>query len=439
VSGLAVEPRTRAEDAVLEAVEERTDELVALASELIGFDTTARLPGDPARDEAALQDHLARRLRARGADVDVWEPAPADVHGRQVPHALDFTGRPQLVARFDHGDGPRLLFNGHIDAVSYEPAGRWTSAPLQAQVRDGLLFGRGACDMKGGVAAMVFAAELLAELGVPLRGQLLVNTVTDEESSGAGGIASVAHGVIADAAVVPEPTGLDVWLACRGTLTPTITVTGRPGHAEITQPHWADGGAVNGIEKAAVVLDAIRRLREDWRVRADQQHPHVRPGDIVPTMIRGGEWHVSYPASCELVAEVTFPPGAGDAHGWGDAIAAEIERAIAVAAQGDPWLAQHPPQVAWAEQYPAAEVPEDAPIAQLALAAARAVGREPAFDGLDSWHDGATFTRAGCPAVCLGPGAIEVAHTIDEHVPVADLVATAQALALIAMRFCAAA
>jgi acetylornithine deacetylase len=403
MSDLHLAPRTDMERVVLDAVERRADALVELTAELIGFDTTARLPGDPARDEAALQAHLADRLRAHGADVDVWEPAPEDVQGRQVPAALDFAGRPQLAARFDHGDGPALLFNGHIDAVSYEPAGRWTSPPLQGTVRDGLL---------------------------------IVNTVTDEESSGAGGLASVAHGVLADAAVVPEPTGLDVWLACRGTLTPTITIPGRPGHAEITQPHWTAGGAVNAIEKTAVVLDAIRRLREEWRLRADQQHPYVRPGDIVPTMIRGGEWHVSYPASCEVVAEVAYPPGAGDDQGWGQAVAAEIERAIADAARADPWLAQHPPVIAWAEEYPAADVPPGAPIAQLALAAAREVGRAPKFDGLDSWHDGATFTRAGCPAVCLGPGAIEVAHTIDEHVPVADLVATAQALALIAMRFC---
>lgn len=430
-------PLTDLEVRVTEAIEASTADLVGLASDLIGFDTTSRLGPEPARDEAALQEYLAERLGQAGASTEVWEPAPEDVAGRQVHQELHFDGRPQMVAVFDHGPGPRLLFNGHIDAVSHEPLDHWTSHPLRAEVREGLLYGRGSCDMKGGVAAMVMAAEILARHDIPLRGQLLVNTVTDEESSGAGGLASAAHGVMADAAVVPEPTGLDVWLACRGTLTATIRLPGRPGHAEITQPHWMAGGAVNAIEKVVPVLDAIRGLREDWRTRPDQQHAYVRPGDIVPTMIRGGEWHVSYPAVCELVAEITYPPSAADEAGWGDGIAVEIEERILAACAADPWLRAHPPTVSWAEQYPAAQVSPDDPIAALSLTAARQYRSGATFDGLDSWHDGATFTRSGCPAVCLGPGAIETAHTVDEHVAVTDLVACAQALALVAMRFCA--
>ncbi len=138
-----------------------------------------------------------------------------------------------------------------------EPVDRWTSDPWRAEVRDGNLYGRGACDMKGGVGCMVFAAEVLAELGVRLAGDVVVCTVTDEESSGAGGIAAVRHGVRADAGIVTEPTAFDVWVACRGSLTPVITVEGRPGHAEMRQPHWRAGGAVNAIEKMGAVLAAV--------------------------------------------------------------------------------------------------------------------------------------------------------------------------------------
>ena len=222
------------EQRVAAAIAESRDELVELASDLIRFDTTARDPGDPARDEAALQAHLAARLSAAGAAVEVWEPTPEDVRGHQVPFELDFAGRPQLLARFaGAGGGRSLLLNGHIDVVSGEPNARWTDDPNTPVVRDGLLFGRGSCDMKGGVASMVLAAETLARLGVRLSGDLLVNTITDEESSGAGGIASVAHGVRADAGIVPEPTAFEVWIACRGSVYPTITVEGRPGHAEL--------------------------------------------------------------------------------------------------------------------------------------------------------------------------------------------------------------
>jgi len=424
------------ETAVCDRIAEREDELVALASRLIGFDTTAREREDPPREEAELQDYLGDRLRAAGAAVEIWEPSSDDVDERQVPGGIGFEGRPQLAAEFEGAaDGPALLFNGHIDAVSFEPRERWSSDPLRAEVRDGNLYGRGSCDMKGGVAAMVMAAEVLAELHAPLRGKLIVSTVTDEESSGAGALASVAHGVTADAGVVPEPTEFEVWVACRGTLSPTITVPGRPGHAEIPQPHWREGGAVNAIEKAGIVLDALRGLRDGWRTDDAHRHPYTSPGDIVPTMIAGGEWGVSYPSKCELGVEIAYPPTAADADGWGDPVRDQVTAALEAAASADDWLAENPLSIAWAEECPAASVDPDSEIARVALEAVADVGRKGRLAGLDSWHDGATFTRAGCPSVCLGPASIGTAHAIDERVPVADLVKTAQALALVAIRF----
>ena len=206
------------EQRVVDTIEARRDELVALVGDLIAFDTTARHVGDPPRAEADLQAYLGDRLGSRGASVDVWEPSPDDVaDNRQVEAGLDFAGRPQLAATFaGAGGGRSLLLNGHIDVVTPEPVDRWTSDPWRADVRDGNLYGRGACDMKGGVGCMVFAAEVLAELGVRLAGDVVVCTVTDEESSGAGGIAAVRHGVRADAGIVTEPTAFDVWVACRG-------------------------------------------------------------------------------------------------------------------------------------------------------------------------------------------------------------------------------
>ena len=428
------------EQRVVDAIAGRRDELVELASALIRFDTTARDPGDPARDEAALQAHLAGRLRAAGAEVEVWEPRPEDVLGRQVPFRLDFDGRPQLLARFaGSGGGRSLLLNGHIDVVSGEPKGRWTSDPNTPVVRDGSLYGRGACDMKGGVAAMVLAAETLAALDIRLAGDLLVNTITDEESSGAGGIASVAHGVRADAGIVPEPTGFEVWIACRGSVYPTITVEGRPGHAELLQPHWRDGGAVNAIEKAPIVLEAITRLREEWRTRSDLQHPYLSPPDIVPTIMRAGEWSVTYPASCVITAAVLFPPAFADADGFGSLVRAEVQEWIGRACAADPWLAEHPPSFEWAADIPPMEIPPGDPIVETVLGAGAAVGEPSRLAGLDSWYDGATYTSAGTPSVAFGPRSITGAHTIDESVPVDDLVRCAQAIALSALRFCGAA
>ncbi len=432
-------PVVTVEERIRAAVSAGREELTELLSALIGFDTTARELHDPPRQEADLQEYLGGRLRAAGASVDIWEPDPADVAGsRQIPAGLGFDGRPQMAARFaGAGGGRSLLFNGHIDVVPFEPRDRWTSDPLRADLRDGNLYGRGACDMKGGVACMVLAAEIMARLGIRLRGDLIVNTVTDEESSGAGGLAAVRHGVKASAGIVTEPTAFEVWVACRGSLTPTITVDGRPGHAEMAQPHWRAGGAVNAIEKMAVILDAVRRLQDEWRGRPDKYHPYLAAGTIVPVKISGGEWMVSYPAACSLTCELMYLPANADADGWGTEVEAEVERWIAAAAAQDPWLVEHPPTVEWHVDIPPSEVDSEHPVVGSMVRASTAAGRAPRLGGLDSWYDAATFSRFGeTPSIGYGPRSIAWAHTVDEYVPVDDLVTCTEALALAAVDYC---
>jgi len=361
-----------------------------------------------------------------------------------VPPGLDFAGRPQLIAtRPGTGGGRSLVLNGHIDVVSAEPRDAWTSDPFVAETRDGNLHGRGSCDMKGGIAAMAFAVETLERLGVELRGDLVVATNTDEESSGAGGTALVDRGLRADAGIVTEPTGGDVWIACRGSEYGVVRVAGRPGHAEVRQPDWRSGGAVNAIEKAAVVLEAIQGLRRAWAQRDGLEHARLARPTILPTMAEAGEWPVSYPAECRLTIAVVYLPQQADASGWGSAVRREVEEWIARESARDEWLAEHPPVVDW---WPNAvmplEIPASEPIVATMLEATNDAGRPGRLSGLDSWYDGATLTKlAGIPSIGYGPpgfdpDGLSVAHTVDEYVPVDGLVVCAQALAVAAMRFC---
>lgn len=426
-------------DKLADAVHETRDELIDLTRQLVAFDTTARDAGDPPRDEDALQRLLKARLEAIGAETDLWQPDSTGGGNRHVPDNLEFDGRPQLAARLrGHGSGRSLLLLGHIDAVSAEPVDAWTSDPFRLELRDGRLYGRGAVDMKGGIASMMVALETLHHLGVELDGDVVWCTVTDEESSGAGGFAAVTRSVRADAGLCAEPTNFDAWVACRGSLTPIITVEGRAGHAELAQPHWREGGAVNAIEKTAIVLDAVRTLREEWRGRADQLHPYLSPGDIVPTMLQAGEWEVTYPARARLVCEVTYQPSQVDLDGTGKSVEREVHDWIERAAVSDPWLAEHPLQWFWDCDVVPAEIPADHSIVLATLECAREAGRQGArVAGFDSWHDGATFIRHGhTPTVCCGPGATAAAHTIDEFVPVDDLVDHVLATALLLVRWC---
>src|SRR5262249_10653642 len=162
-----------------------------------------------------------------GAEIDLWEPKPQDVANHPLSvEGIGFEGRPQLAATFRNGTGTSLLLNGHIDVV---PADGWDA--FNARIEGPNIIGRGACDMKGGTAAMVIDAEALQE-HQGLTGNLIICTNTDEESSGVGGLACARHGVKADYAIVPEPSSLEVWPACRGTVYCTVTLQGRAGHAE---------------------------------------------------------------------------------------------------------------------------------------------------------------------------------------------------------------
>jgi acetylornithine deacetylase len=432
--------RSELEERVAEAVRESRNELTALTSELVAYDTTARhSPDDPARDEVKLQQALEKRLRAIGAATELWEPdSPSPDNAMNIAADLRFDGRPQLVARIaGSGGGRSLLLNGHIDAVDVAPREEWASDPFRAEIRDGNLFGRGSNDMKGGLASFVVALETLHRVGLRLRGDVVFCANTDEESYGAGGWACVSHGVRADAGLCAEPSNFHAWTACRGALCALLRVRGRAGHVELPQRDWQQGGAVSAIERMLPLLDAIRSLREQWGTNRDHKHALLSPPAIVPTIIKGGTWAYTYPEYCETVIAIQYLPGQADEDGRAAAVQEEIMDWVGSAAAADPWLVENPPAWTWLSNFPPREVAPDHEIVAMTLASAKDVGRESHVAGLDSWDDAATFTRfGGTPTIAFGPGDLRYAHAVDEFVPVEDLVDHCAASALIAMRWC---
>jgi acetylornithine deacetylase len=413
-------------------VAQRGDEIVALACELIAYDTTSREdPAAPARQEAELQGALAERLRAAGAEVDLWEPAPEDVAGHPLTPegGIGFEGRPQLAARLrGTGGGGSLLLNGHIDVVPGQPE------QFRPRVEEGRLIGRGACDMKGGIAAMVIAAETLAQTG-DLRGDVIVCTNTDEESSGVGALACTRRGVAADFAIVPEPSGLEVWPACRGSAYCEITVPGRAGHTENGAGDWREGAAVNAIEMARHVLAGVERLRGEW---AALRHPLLPdPQIVVSRLVADSGWSVTLPDRAEITLAVLILPVQADADGWTQGVRREVESYLRRWCDAEPWLAEHPPAFAWHTEVNPSETRQDAASVQALLHANAALGLPLTLGGLGSWYDGATFAlEAGTPAVMYGPRFIDQAHTVTEFAPVEDLIACAQGIAIAGWRLC---
>ena len=355
--------RSAFEERVVAAVREGQDELVALVSDLVAFDTTARNVGDPARQEAELQEHLRRRLAALGADVDVWEPEPTGTGNRVVPDGLDFRGRPQLAARLrGAGGGRSLLLNGHIDAVSVEPLGQWTSHPHRPEIRDGQLYGRGSCDMKGGIAGMLFALETVTRLGAKLAGDVVFCTNTDEESSGAGAYACAAHGVRADAGLCAEPTALR--------RLGRVPRRGEPDGAH-HRPHRPRRDAPSALARGRAGQRASRRWNscspacarcaKSGGAARSIEHAYLHTPHVLPTVIKGGEWMVTYPSSCETVLSVVYMPGQVDGDRGGQDVFDEVEAWVRAATDQDDWLAEHPPEWEWPCDIVPAEVPDDAP------------------------------------------------------------------------------
>jgi acetylornithine deacetylase len=417
------------------------DDLVALVQALVRFDTTSvdLSPGSThtENEEAALQAAVAERLGALGADVDQWEPDPAQFAGHpMMPPWHHWRNRPLTVGVLrGTGAGRSLVVNGHIDVVAAGDG--WSSPPFAAELRDGRIYGRGACDMKGGVAAALFALEALRACGVALAGDVVFEAVPDEETCAMGTVAAIARGYRGDAGLVPEPTRCNLWIATRGLLHGTLTVPGRSAHAEMNQPPWQQGGGVNAIAKTAVVLAALDGLTAEWAGRSDKRHPLLGTPGIHPTGIRGGTFISNVPESCQLDVNTTYLPANADDAGYGSIPRGEIERAVAAAAAADDWLAAHPPAWSWYTDYPPSEIDPAAPIIDVVRECGREIGVDVRPEGIDTTYDGALLTLfAGTPSPAFGPGDLTRAHAPDEWVGVDELVLAARLYARAIVAWC---
>ncbi len=390
-------------------------------------------------DERALQEMMADRLAALGAEVDQWEPDADELRDHpMMPPWHHWEGRPITVATFKGvGSGRSLIINGHIDVVDEGDRTHWDSDPFGAELRQGRIYGRGAVDMKGGIAAAHLALQALRANDIRLAGDVYFEVVTDEETCAMGTVAAIQRGYRAEAGLVPEPTNLGMWIATRGLLHGVLTVPGRSAHAELNQPSWQDGGGVNAIERALPLLAALGRLKDNWRERPAKRHPLVGIPVVQPTVIVGGSFIANVPESVRVQVNATYLVADADEDGYGSVPRAEIVGAVASAAEVDDWLREHPPSWSWSTDYPPAEIAPDEEIIAVALSAAKEVGGAQGAVGIDTTYDGALLTLfAATPSPAFGPGDLSRAHAPNEWVGVDELVQAAKAYARAITRWC---
>jgi acetylornithine deacetylase len=413
---------------VCDYVDAHADEVVASLSRFV------RVPSVSGSDEEnGIQAILADDFRQAGLDVDHWRIpleqtlAAPDFPGVEVDRA-EAWGLVGVVR--GRGDGPSLMLNAHVDVVPPGDLGSWPgAAPFSGTVDAHHVRGRGACDMKGGLVAAWWAARALREVGVPLRGDVLLAAVQGEEDGGLGTYATLARGWRADACVIPEPTSLDLVPANAGSLTFRLRVRGLATHASRRQT------GVSAVEKFWPVFGALRALEAERNAEVD---PLMARWDIAYPievgLVSSGSWASSVPDV--LVAEGRF----GVRLGEDPTVAREaLAAAVRAVCDGDPWLRDHPVEVEWwGGQFASGQTcSADAVVDSVRRAHAVAAGTPQQTWGAPYGSDLRLMTQiGGVPTVQYGPGDAALAHGPNELVAISEVLTASRTLALTALEHC---
>ena len=380
---------------------------VALARELVRVDSRNPSLAPGARGEADVAAVLARILEAWGFTVEMRDAAP---------------GRPNVVGRIGSAAGGRsLMLNGHLDTVGTDGM---THDPFDPIVRDDVLHGRGACDMKSGVAAMCAAAARAGRSG--LGGEVIVAAVIDEELESLGTRALLEHGVRADAAIVTEPTRLSVMPAHRGFVWMELRIAGRAAHGS-----RYDIG-IDAIRHAGLVLAELDRVDAD--VLPARTHPLLGRGSLHASTIKGGTAWSIYPDACAVTVERRTLPGE-----TADDAVNELQAACARVNEG---LARHGRSLEYEvlRQFSqvGSEVSVDAPIVRALSGALEGAGAPVRIEGASYWTDMALLNEAGIPSICYGPGDIALAHGAEEWIPLGEVRQAADVMERLIVEWCGA-
>jgi acetylornithine deacetylase len=375
------------------------DPAVQLLKTLVAIDSVnpSLVPG--ARGEAAIADAIADHLRRLGLEVEIQEAAP---------------GRPNVIGVLEgRGRGKSLMLCGHVDTVGVDGM----SAPFDPVERDGRLYGRGSQDMKGGVAAMIDAARVIATEGLAA-GRLIVAAVVDEEYASIGADALVTRWR-ADAAVVTEPTDLRIAIGHKGFAWFAIDTLGRAAHG--SRPK--DGR--DAIMRMGRVLHALERL--DRELQSRPPHPLMGTASLHASLIEGGRELSSYPDRCSLKLERRTITGESDVD-----VSTQLGQILSTLRRDDPEFEASITPLFSRPAYEIAATHQLPATLQRVLPASEAA--EPM--GMSFWTDAAVLGAAGIPAVLFGPGGAGL-HSTEEYVNVRDVLRCRDALAALTRAWCA--
>ena len=411
---------------IAEAIAAGAEWMTELLARLVDRDTTL---GKEEAGQAIMREAM-QELGLQPVDVPMDTEA-LRAHPAASPFDWDVHDKVNVVATWEpshRNGGLSLILNGHIDVVSPEPRSQWDRDPFTAHVEADWLYGRGAADMKCGLAAILGAVKGLRELGLAPHAPVIVQSVVEEECTGNGALQTLLAGYRADAAIIAEPFGAAITTSQVGVLWFDVVIEGLPGHAAEA------GHAVNAIEASLMMIAALRVLEAELNASPPppyDSYPH--PISLNVGQIHAGDWNSTVPGECVTGYRFAAYPGMSMQE-----LRTRVEAVVADAAAAQPAAFPSPPRVVYrgfaAEGY---EVPQDHLLVDaLSASYARHMGSSPALVATTGTTDARVFGHVGgIPSVCFGPYA-EAAHGVGERVYLPSVVQTAQVMGLFIRDWC---
>jgi acetylornithine deacetylase/succinyl-diaminopimelate desuccinylase family protein len=378
------------------------EKVVMLTKKFVQFDTQ-----NPPGKEKELAQYVEEYLRSLGLKTELLDFLP---------------NRPNLFAEYKVNDkGKKFLFDGHLDTVPVGNSSLWTVDPFSGTLKEGKIFGRGAADMKGSIAAFVHALETLIDSGVELNGSVHMLLTSDEEISALGTREFLKKGYSADASIVGEPSCLEVNVAHKGVARWRLKTLGKSTHASTPEE------GVNAIYKMAKVLNELEKLAKSYSM-SSRQHPLLgRPTLNVGTIVGGTKDNI-VPDFCEITIDRRLLPGDRV-----EEVEREFNQLLSRLASDDPSLKF---ELKLYHSHNPAETPPNHPFVILAnLCVEKVLGERRPVKGFQATTEMSHLVEAGIPSIILGAGDIKVAHTVDEYVLVDELVNCAKIYALILLKY----
>jgi acetylornithine deacetylase len=416
---------SRAEARVLDAIDE-----AALVDTLVRFIQIPSVTGTDA--ESDLQAWQARHLTEIGFNVDHWKldldtlAAHPDFPGTEAPRTEGYG----MVGVLGSTELPGLSLQGHIDVVPTGDLDNWEDHnPWSGLIKDNAVHGRGACDMKAGVAANLAVARALVDSGVKLTLPLAVHSVISEEDGGLGAFATMLRGPLGEAAVISEPTSGKIIVANAGSLTFELRVHGLATHGSSRLAGHSAIEAFMPIYAAITDLERERNARND---KLFDGNPMPYPTSI--GILRAGDWASSVPDL--LIAEGRYGVRLDEKPA---AAKAAFEQAVAAACHNDAWLRDHPVTVTWqGGQFASGRIDSAHPLIQATASAIRTIEHRDAAIGAAPYGSDLRLYSGigGIPTLHYGPGDVRLAHGPREQVDIDELIRCTRSLALLAAQRC---